>query len=97
MLLVHISTALLFQLPSVFAQCYYYNGTINTRSGYRTCSASASSPLSKICCAVWDRCLDNGLCLNTNEGGYWRETCTLPNWNSGGCLDICTSGVRTIQ
>jgi hypothetical protein len=41
-----------------------------------------------------DTCLQNGLCMNIQNGGnvttYWREMCTSTDWSTGGkCLDVC--------
>lgn len=52
---------------------------------------------------IRDECLDNGLYMNrkmdydgTKEVIYWREECTVKNWTSGQCLDICTDDVSKI-
>jgi len=73
--------------------CFWPDGSerdSSTKGNYRPCSNDTSDPLSHICCAVWDTCLPNGLCYN---GVYWRESCTLKNWEAGGCQDLCTSAV----
>ncbi|KAJ9293795.1 hypothetical protein DTO271G3_7422 [Paecilomyces variotii] len=41
-----------------------------------------------------DICLQNGLCMNIQNGGntttYWRVMCTSTDWSTGGkCLDVC--------
>ena len=45
-----------------------------------------------------DRCLDNGICMNMSNGsipftGYWREECTMEDWRSGKCLNLCMDKV----
>lgn len=46
-----------------------------------------------------DLCLPNGLCAymaeksGVNTTAYYRNLCTERDWKTGGCLDVCTSGV----
>jgi hypothetical protein len=47
-----------------------------------------------------DMCLENGLCMNTHttdDGSvstdYWRDQCTVSDWSSGRCLDVCSNGM----
>ncbi|KAG9195720.1 hypothetical protein G6011_00841 [Alternaria panax] len=84
-----------------FAQtCYWRNGTAQDDLDYQPCSSNASDPLSHICCSSSrDICLPNGLCktLYTEDTYiYFRESCTLSNWESGGCQELCsdTTGQR---
>ncbi|RYN37837.1 hypothetical protein AA0113_g10999 [Alternaria arborescens] len=80
--------------------CYWRNGGLQTVAKYQPCSNDTSDPLSHICCKIGegeDTCLPNGICqafAPTEEylGLYFRESCTLQNWEAGGCQDLCSSG-----
>ncbi|KAL1795495.1 hypothetical protein ACET3X_005719 [Alternaria dauci] len=80
--------------------CYWRNGGLQTVAKYQPCSNDTSDPLSHICCKIGegeDTCLPNGICqavapTDTHYGLYFRETCTLQNWEAGGCLNLCSSG-----
>ncbi|KAI2480643.1 hypothetical protein Ptr902_07668 [Pyrenophora tritici-repentis] len=71
--------------------CFWRNGTENPNNNYVPCSIDPSNPLSTICCASWDECLPNGLCRNTVDTNFWRESCTKQDWTEGGCQEICST------
>jgi hypothetical protein len=82
--------------------CYWRNGGLQTIAKYRPCSNDTSEPLSRVCCKIGegeDTCLPNGICQavapvpNEAYGIYFRETCTLRDWEAGGCQDLCSTGV----
>jgi hypothetical protein len=50
-----------------------------------------------------DICLENGICMNQYQKNrtdpkiyseYFREECTVQNWQSGKCLTVCVDDVR---
>jgi len=81
-------------LALAYAQsCFWPNGDSQDDTRYRPCSNDTSKPLSHICCAEWHECLPNGLCLS-DSGAYRRVSCTLSNWEGGGCQDLCTGAIE---
>jgi hypothetical protein len=80
-------------LREAAAACYYRNGTLEAKAGFRPCATDPQDPMSKICCATWDTCHRNGLCQSQSNNRYYRESCTLSNWESGGCQDLCSTDV----
>ncbi|KAF2659192.1 hypothetical protein K491DRAFT_712957 [Lophiostoma macrostomum CBS 122681] len=92
--------SLFFLLPSLStaadanATCYGLDGTqlddtyapCNTGSGHSGCCATRGAAGSV------DICLDNGLCMATNDqyiGTIWQEGCTDATGKDPGCPNIC--------
>ena len=83
-------------------QSLVYQPCPNTNGGTGMCCATnRTNPSGGSLSAglTADMCLENGLCINThtNDDGtvssdYWRDQCTVSDWSSGRCLDVCTSG-----
>jgi hypothetical protein len=53
-----------------------------------------------------DICLDNGICQNSWRANrndpqvtisYYREECTVQDWRSGKCLNVCVGEVRIVK
>jgi hypothetical protein len=102
MMLPQVVLCLAFStLASAQAACYWRNGGEQTVAKYWPCSNDTSDPLSHVCCKIGegeDTCLPNGICeayapTNETKGLWFRESCTLQNWEAGGCQDLCSSGV----
>lgn len=102
---VAIRLSLLFFLPFAIASCYNPDGGLILDPAYQPCVQIVGSV--SMCCATnrtadADVCLPNGLCHNpcsatgicggSENGQYWRETCTDSSWNSPYCLKgVCTN------
>ncbi|KAF1998256.1 hypothetical protein P154DRAFT_260220 [Amniculicola lignicola CBS 123094] len=77
------------------SDCFFPNG--DQASDHEPCNTNSSLPLSTICCNAFDTCRENGLCMfqDTFNGkeryNFYRGSCTEQDWNSGKCLNICTS------
>jgi hypothetical protein len=93
------STILLFlytALP-VFAAgqtCYALDGA-KLDSTITPCAPVAGAKHSG-CCASTDICLDNGLCMATNNayiGTMWQAGCTDPTGKDKACPQMCPTGM----
>lgn len=87
------------QTSDEYKECSYRNGTVSM-----CCATNRDIPSGGNFTKGYtaDGCLSNGLCQNkaeiTNDDGstsmattYWREMCSMPEYASSGCLDVCTS------
>jgi hypothetical protein len=73
--------------------CYFRNGTAQPDPAYAACSNQSANALSTVCCASWDTCLPNGLCQSSLNQLVYRESCTIRNWDDGGCQELCSNEV----
>lgn len=46
-----------------------------------------------MCCATFDKCRPDGLCLSGYDGNIWRDGCTDPTWKSPSCIKLCDTGL----
>lgn len=86
---------------SASEKCYGLNGT-ELDDTYGPCKSGARH---SGCCAIHrpagsvDICLDNGLCMATNDefmGTIWQDGCTDPTGQDAGCPKMCPDGTYSL-
>ncbi|MDA4132587.1 MAG: hypothetical protein OK454_05620 [Thaumarchaeota archaeon] len=71
-------------VPFASADCYWADGS--TDLDHDQCFSPSAGALG-LCCATGDLCLDNGLCQGAT--GYYRGSCSYPDWSMGDCPNFC--------
>lgn len=90
LILTFISACFLGQAATRAQTCYFPDGSESPRD---TPCRAASSGQASACCAYFDICLDNSLCLaQTGNEVITRGTCTDRSWQSGECPRYCQDG-----
>ena len=71
--------------------CYFPDGSVGDRD--TPCRATSHGQASA-CCAWFDICLDNSLCLSqVGNEIVTRGTCTDQSWQSDQCSKYCQDGM----
>ena len=71
--------------------CYFPDGSVGDRD--TPCKASSRGQASA-CCAWFDICLDNSLCLSQVDNEVvTRGTCTDQKWQNDQCTKYCQDGM----
>jgi hypothetical protein len=87
----------LFPPSSVDAACYYPNGRdmndAHPDEKYVPCdNGGRSNSEFTMCCANFDTCRPDGMCLSGWDSEIWRDGCTDPTWRSPNCIKLCHEG-----
>ena len=90
----HLLLFCTYSCLQVSAICFYPNGTADTVGKQAPCKSSGG-----MCCLLKkvpqenaDTCTPDGLCIPSNNGALFRDTCTDKNWGPG-CLNLCVDGL----
>jgi hypothetical protein len=81
----------------VYAACYFPNGRdmndVHPEEKYRPCDNDGRSDSEfTMCCAYFDTCRPDGMCLSGWDSEVWRDGCTDPTWQSPSCIKLCHEG-----
>jgi hypothetical protein len=66
---------------------------VNSPVRYLPCEGGVRSDSRfTMCCADYDVCRPDGMCLSGFDSEIWRDGCTDPTWQSSSCIKLCHEG-----
>jgi hypothetical protein len=86
--LVTILISLIIATPSLSLVCYWPDGSVDPYN-YQQC------PGTKVCCAIGETCLNNGLCYSARYNIAYRGACVSQGWPVEDCPHICHTGEKS--